>query len=63
MTPKEEFLFYHSRFFSSGHFHQHYTEWRMRRIRKTLTVFPPEFFVNKRVFELGGAWKYWRIFC
>ncbi|NQW23743.1 MAG: methyltransferase domain-containing protein [SAR202 cluster bacterium] len=42
-------------YFRSGHFHEHYSEWRMRRIRKILQIYEVEFFNGKTILEIGGG--------
>ena len=43
-----------SHFFHEGHFHEHYDDWRMRRIRKVMEIYGSDF-RGKRVLELGGG--------
>ena len=50
-------LYIRQRFFynTDGHYHNHYVEWRMRRITKVIDIFGIDFFQGKRILELGGG--------
>jgi len=54
LSPVDQFLFCHHKYFGSGHFHWHYQEWRMKRIRKILEIYGIDF-KGKKVLELGGG--------
>ena len=41
-----------------GHFHPHYHEFRFKRLKKLLEIFPPEYFPGKKVLELGSGIGY-----
>jgi len=41
-------------FFENGHFHDHYVEWRIRRLRKIMEIFGADF-AGKRILEIGGG--------
>lgn len=49
-----QFLFSHYKYFKTGHYHWHYPEWRMRRIRKILEIYGVDF-RDKKILEIGGG--------
>ena len=52
--PLDLYVISHQHFFHEGHFHEHYDDWRMRRIRKVMEIYGSDF-RGKRVLELGGG--------
>lgn len=55
LSPADQFIFSHHEYFTQGHYHKHYPEWRMRRINKILEIYGTDYFKGKRVLELGGG--------
>lgn len=55
LSPVEQHLALNQLLFSSGHFHVHYHEWRMKRINKILDIFGVDYFKDKNILELGGG--------
>jgi methyltransferase family protein len=41
-------------YFDQSHFHDHYIEWRIRRLRKIMEIFGTDF-AGKRILEVGGG--------
>lgn len=52
--PLDWFVSCHHLFMNTNHFHAHYDEWRMRRIRKVMELYEGDF-KDKRVLEVGGG--------
>lgn len=52
--PLDWFVVSNYHFMYQGHFHTHYDEWRMRRIRKVLELYGGDF-SGKRILEIGGG--------
>jgi SAM-dependent methyltransferase len=55
-SPINEFIYWHFKYQANeAHFHSHYIEWRFKRLKKLLEIFPPEYFPGKKVLELGSG--------
>lgn len=55
LSPVDLFIVQNFQFERLGHFHEHYVEWRMRRIRKILEICGGVDFKGMRILEIGGG--------
>lgn len=51
----DSFILSNYQYLRKGHFDKHYVEWRMSRIRKILQIYDIDFFIGKKVMEVGGG--------
>lgn len=52
--PLDFYVLANYHYFNQGYFHDHYVEWRTRRIRKVMEIYGMDF-KGKRVLEVGGG--------
>lgn len=53
LNPVNNYINDNYLFYDTGHFHSHYSEWRMKRIRKILEIYGIDW-EGKKILELGG---------